>query len=87
MPNIKSQRVVLAILVTAFLSSGCALLSPLLGMLTGGGGGGGLLGLTGDDSGEMNLASTRVASSPRLVPSSSTETSGIYGLFSPLEPR
>ncbi len=84
MPNIKSQRVVLAILVTAFLSSGCALLSPLLGMLTGGGGGGGggLLGLTGDDSGEMNLASTRGALSHQLVPSSSTETRGIYGLFS-----
>ncbi len=38
MKSVKQHKVILAIVLASTLSSGCALLGPLMGMLTGGGG-------------------------------------------------
>jgi hypothetical protein len=67
-----SNRIVLAsIIVASSLSSGCALLGPLLGMLTGGG-----LMMTGQDSAQASAA-YRVTTNPVYQDGSS-----LYGFYS-----
>jgi hypothetical protein len=65
-----SKHALAAVILASSLSSGCALLGPLLGMLTGGG-----LMMTGQDSAQSSAA-YRVTTNPVYQ-----DGSNIYGFY------
>ena len=80
MKFIKQHKVILAIILTSTLSSGCQLLGPLMGMLTGGG-------LTDTEGGMFMTSPDAAAQKLGYQCSSSAGTSpkssaaGVYGFY------